>query len=210
MKDSKSAQKEELQHGFHQGNWIVNPREYKIREGYNLIRTVKPKVEWSHLVWHNWAVPKHRFIAWLVYMNALNTRHKLKRIGVSDSSLCCLCEQEEETVQHLFFDCAYSRRVMGGISEWLGLNMVRSDTLQWVLKCRHSRLRKRLLKAVVSACVYGIWKQRNECRLEYKIHKPECIVADIRREMNARCLHLIKIPVHGPDANCLRRISTVH
>ncbi|XP_074265928.1 uncharacterized protein LOC141588381 [Silene latifolia] len=171
-----------------------------------MIRTVRPKVEWSHLVWNHCAVPKHRVIAWLVYMNALNTRYKLKRIGVSDSSLCCICEQEEETVHHLFFDCAYSRKVMGGISEWLGLNMVRTDTLQWVLKCRHSRLRKRLLKAVVSACVYGIWKQRNACRLEYKIHRPEYIVTDIRRTMSDRCLHLTRNPVHEPDANWLRRI----
>ncbi|XP_074300601.1 uncharacterized protein LOC141631886 [Silene latifolia] len=105
--------KEELKQGFNQGIWYVNPTEYRIRNGYNLMRTAKPKVEWFHLVWHNCAVPKHRFIAWLVHMNALNTRHKLKRIGVSDSSLCCICEKEEETIQHLFFDCEYSRKVMG-------------------------------------------------------------------------------------------------
>ncbi|XP_074293359.1 uncharacterized protein LOC141620366 [Silene latifolia] len=83
--------KDTMRQATMQEDWTNN---YKISQGYNALRKIKPVVHWLHQVWTSWAVPKHRLIAWLIFQNALNTRIKLYRLGVCDRDSCCICEQQ--------------------------------------------------------------------------------------------------------------------
>ncbi|XP_074302909.1 uncharacterized protein LOC141637244 [Silene latifolia] len=76
------------------------------------------EVEWHHLIWTKWSIPKHSFIAWLYYHQGFNTKGKLYRLGISPDSNCCICAQEEETSQHLFFQCQYRRNVLQCLQAW--------------------------------------------------------------------------------------------
>ncbi|XP_074290439.1 uncharacterized protein LOC141617156 [Silene latifolia] len=45
---------------------------------------------------------------WLIKLEALNTREKLFRIGISDTDSCVLCDDDKESHKHLFTECAFS------------------------------------------------------------------------------------------------------
>ncbi|XP_074314455.1 uncharacterized protein LOC141649671 [Silene latifolia] len=190
---------------FSQGDWI---EKYKIRDAYNGLRDIGPKVPWFHQVWATWSVPKHRCIAWLVYQGAMNTRVKLNLIGISDTNRCYLCESKEETISHLFFDCEYSSLILVFLENWLGMKLRRENVLRWIISYRATRMKKRLIRAILNATIYFIWHQRNICRLECKMERPPVIGAKIRTVVKANCLPKIKYPVHNQDMRWLSKIRT--
>ena len=62
-----------------------------------------PMVQWSKLVWNRSSIPKARFVYWMVMLNRLKTRDKLKAIGVIDDDLCPMCGDASESADHIFF-----------------------------------------------------------------------------------------------------------
>ncbi|XP_074283602.1 uncharacterized protein LOC141608142 [Silene latifolia] len=173
--------------------------EYSIRQGYNILRETKPVISWFHQVWASWSVPKHRMIAWLIYQNALNTRSKLYRLGVSDRNTCCICEHEPETIQHLFFECAYSDKILSDLEFCLGIKIHRTNTLHWLINCRGTRLKKRIIRVMMNAYLYFIWHRRNISRLEMTLEKPQNVALSIWKLVQERCIPLIKRPVGPKD-----------
>ncbi|XP_074301000.1 uncharacterized protein LOC141632344 [Silene latifolia] len=131
----------------------------------------------------------------------------MKMIGVCVTSLCCICQKEEETTEHLFFGCEYSIRVLEYLSDWLQLNINSPNALSWILGYRCSRLQQRMLKVTLTACVYCIWYQRNNSRLECSLQKPETVALDIKKTIKSRCLPQISYPVRNKDAQWLAKIT---
>ncbi|XP_074283402.1 uncharacterized protein LOC141607951 [Silene latifolia] len=183
------------------------PGSYSIKHGYNSVREIRPVVPWFHQVWSSWTVPKHRIIAWLSYQNALNTRAKLYRLGVSDRDTCCICEQGTETLQHLFFGCEYSNKILTYLENWLGIKVSRIDAFQWLLMCRFTRLKKRIIRAVMNAYLYTIWHQRNVSELEMKAVMPIIVALKIRKLVQDRCSPNIRRPVGAKDVQWIERFE---
>jgi hypothetical protein len=67
-----------------------------------------PLFKW---IWKSSILPKHKFFFWLLLQERQNTRNLLIRKNMFLDSYCCpVCiENEEETLQHLFFDCSFSQ-----------------------------------------------------------------------------------------------------
>ncbi|CAL9238489.1 unnamed protein product [Arabidopsis halleri] len=65
-------------------------------------------VEWYDSVWFSGRIPKHSFITWLNARHKLQTRDRMIRWNMVVPPACLLCNLEDETRQHLFFDCSYS------------------------------------------------------------------------------------------------------
>ena len=55
--------------------------------------------------------------------NILYLNLHLSRMGISDCSLCSYCQEHDETIQHLFFDCEVSKAL------WLDLKNIFRDNL---------------------------------------------------------------------------------
>ncbi|XP_074315577.1 uncharacterized protein LOC141651779 [Silene latifolia] len=101
--------------------WSTCPgKEYSIAKGYAWLHHSNSDIDWHHQVWNKWTVPKHAIIAWLYHHRGLNTKDKLFRLNIVSDNLCCICGSEEETLQHLFFKCQYSKAVLSLIREWTG------------------------------------------------------------------------------------------
>jgi hypothetical protein len=56
-------------------------------------------------------IPKHSFILWLTFRDALVTKQKMNCWGYSGKSLCLFCYGAQESRKHLFFRCSFSSRV---------------------------------------------------------------------------------------------------
>jgi hypothetical protein len=60
-------------------------------------------------LWKSWAPPKCKFFLWLAIRNKCWTTDRLRR-GLQHPVVCVLCDQEQETVQHLLCICSFARQ----------------------------------------------------------------------------------------------------
>jgi hypothetical protein len=72
-------------------------------ETWNFLRDKKAEVEWWHLIWFPYAIPKHAFILWLAVHNRLTTSNRLLLWGFNGDPLCGFCHHVIESRNHLFF-----------------------------------------------------------------------------------------------------------
>jgi hypothetical protein len=61
-------------------------------------------------IWKSSAPPKCHFFMWLVAHDRCWTTDKLARRGLPHPDRCLLCDQEEESVQHLLLGCVFARQ----------------------------------------------------------------------------------------------------
>ncbi|XP_074283102.1 uncharacterized protein LOC141607648 [Silene latifolia] len=177
----------ELQQAYSQNEWSRIPgKEYSIRKGYTWLQGALPEVIWQHKVWNKWTVPKHGMIAWMAQHQGINTKDKLFRLNISNDNLCCLCGKEEETLPHLFFKCHYSEEIMMRIQNWVGLVMPRTRDHEWRRGARMTRLKVGILNSILNAVTYHVWRQRNECRHEMKLIRPDGCVNMIKYEIRTK------------------------
>jgi hypothetical protein len=81
-------------------------------------------------IWKTWASPKCKFFLWLATHNRCWTTDHLARRGLEHLEKCLLCDQEEETVQHILVACVFSRQVW-----FLALSRVHSSRQFLVMLC---------------------------------------------------------------------------
>ena len=71
------------------------------------------------MIWAPFVMPKHSMIAWMTMINRLPTKDRLKSWGMAVDGTCVLCKQEEESRDHLFFECLFSQKLWHEISDLL-------------------------------------------------------------------------------------------
>ncbi|XP_074300642.1 uncharacterized protein LOC141631938 [Silene latifolia] len=167
--------KQVLAAGYTHGIWQVQPSGYTPCGCYELLRGTRPKVEWSNIVWDNWNLHKHMFMGWLIAHNSLHTNSRLTSFGMDVDGLCILCGLANETQQHLFFLCAYSRRVLQALTECTGLKLPESHILHWCVHNPGLKTQRGVKNALVMSTLYKVWQQRNKCRLEQVLMRPMCV-----------------------------------
>lgn len=139
------------------------------------------RVNWDQSVWNRMYIPKHKFILWLSIQQRLQTKAKLHCIRVSLNDRCCICTQQEERYEHLFFKCAYNQQLMRFMVSWLGLQFRRS-LAQWISWSQRaykgSKTRKQVLCVVLAAVTYQIWRVRNDAYWNLQV---KCVNRSIYR-----------------------------
>jgi hypothetical protein len=61
-------------------------------------------------IWKTWALPKCHSFLWLAAHKKCWTTDHLARHGMNHPDRCPLCDQEEETIDHLLISCVFARR----------------------------------------------------------------------------------------------------
>ncbi|XP_030478174.2 uncharacterized protein LOC115695235 [Cannabis sativa] len=139
-------------------------RHYTIAAGYVLFSPPGTKQKWCNEVWNRLNIPKHSVILWLAMLNRLKTKERLLKHGLQVSELCCLCNDQVETVQHLFFECDVAVNWLKDIKQWLSWNVVSlnfATLLRWIARAKISKFRKKVFTAAIAGLVYSVWKLRN-------------------------------------------------
>ena len=139
---------------------------FTIRSAWDSIRVRAPKAPWRKLLWYKGAMPRFSFTLWLLILNKLPTGDRLARIGIIPSDLCSICHLQSETVNHLFFDCDYSRQVWRFIMEGrVPLQPMAWDNLLPLL-LQPAAIQNQELKKCIGALAYYIWLERNYRRFD--------------------------------------------
>ncbi|XP_075492539.1 uncharacterized protein LOC142530599 [Primulina tabacum] len=148
---------------------------------YDCFSNKRGKWPWKPLLNRAFILPKHRFTLWMMAHAKLLTRVRLP--FVVDKS-CALCNEEAESINHLFFLCKFSSAVWGEIQNWLGMmKMMRSPAT--VLKAFRTCYRgnstiSRMRLSSLAATVYCIWTSRNRMIFDDEKPKVEALVHRIK------------------------------
>jgi hypothetical protein len=119
------------------------------------------------LIWGTWAPLRVKLFLWLAFHKRhwianLRIRHSLQ-----DSPTCRLCDQEDESMVHIIFQCSYSRQVWWLILRHLGAIDLQPQHL-WSLQFWWGHLRhqmpstkKKGFDTLFALITWQLWKERN-------------------------------------------------
>ncbi|XP_074283470.1 uncharacterized protein LOC141608019 [Silene latifolia] len=182
--------KQVLANGYSQGVWQVQQAGYTPVGRYEWLRGARTKVEWHNAIWDSWNLPKHRFMGWLIAHNSLHTNSRLKGFGMNVDEMCFLCGQAEETQKHLFFECAFSRRVIQELMKISGLRLPDTDVLHWCIHNTGLKTQRKVNNALVLSAMYQVWQQRNKSRIEQLVLRPSrtalLIIDDMKKRIKEK------------------------
>ncbi|XP_058776650.1 uncharacterized protein LOC131650970 [Vicia villosa] len=137
---------------------------FKIAKVYKMIHEGDTQVHWYRLFSGNSARPRALITLWQACHEKLATRSRLHRFGMVGFNTCSFCMQEE-TQDHLLFDCLKTRNIWKQVLVWSGFNHDPrrwAEELPWVVSiCKGKSPRSSLLKLAFAETVYGVWTFRN-------------------------------------------------
>lgn len=162
------------------------------------LRLKFPINDWNHIVWFPSYIPKCSLIAWIAIQNRLSTEDRLVLFGVKTSSNCSFCPGEE-THDHLFFNCPFTRQVWVTVSlksqfTWQPQSLSTLVTLISTMKGRG--LKNILAKLTFIVTLYHIWLERNRRKFQGLHNGLASIVVRICTDIRYRLMSLHKLP-HG-------------
>lgn len=113
------------------------------------------------------ASPKCRYFIWLVALNRYQTADRLRKRGLPHPAKCVLCDQCEESIDHLLIVCPESCQLW-----WMALNAIGhagclplSDSSFHLWLCdstmKQCKEHRRGFDTIVALVAWTIWKERN-------------------------------------------------
>ncbi|TVU46560.1 hypothetical protein EJB05_06101 [Eragrostis curvula] len=122
------------------------------------------------IIWKTWAPDKCRFFLWLAAHNRCWTAERLARRNLPHSERCPLCDQDDETIDHLLAGCVFERQFWHIILQRIGLASLSpqpSDIIfeEWWSKVSGSvsHTTRKGLNTVIILGAWTLWRHRNEC-----------------------------------------------
>ena len=145
--------------------WKVTGTKFSIAEIWKVIWPRKEKVSWHKLLWSSLNIPRHAMVVWMAILNRLPTKDRLISWGMEVNGICCLCQNANETRDHLFVECSYSKGIWAMILANCGISRVIgswNEELQWAIRnMKGKQLVATLLRVAWKAFIYYIWKEKN-------------------------------------------------
>lgn len=119
-------------------------------------------------IWRSGAILKSKIFAWLAVQYRLWTSDRRARHGLQDdTSICFLCLQEEDIIDHILVHCGYAKEVWHLCLSRVGVGVPQSAQsatfAAWWLEARKTipTKQRRGFDTLVVVIAWSIWKQRN-------------------------------------------------
>ena len=143
-----------------------------------------PALDFPHrLVWNSVAPPKTGVFAWEAAWGKVLTMDQLKRRGMTFANRCFMCEEEEETIDHLLIHCKIAKMLWDlilsivGIS-WVFPNSVLHTLIAWQ-GAAVGKKRKKIWLAAPLCLFWNIWRARNSLVFENEVPSAQRLKANI-------------------------------
>jgi hypothetical protein len=125
--------------------------------------------QWER-IWKTWAPPKCHFFMRLAARKRCWTADRLAWRGLPHPERCPLCDQAEESIDHLLVSCVFSRQFWFQLLQQVGLHMIGTQLNEDSLDCwweRTNMVVSGLLKQGINSLImlgsWTIWNQQNRC-----------------------------------------------
>ena len=97
-----------------------------------------------------------------------------------------------EDTQHLFFRCSYSEACLKEVKSWCNWKTGKTDLMElmkWIEKRKKkTKVYRSISYAMLAACVYHIWRIRNEVLWTQKVRIVSNTVQNIKRDICNRLI----------------------
>ncbi|GJX96249.1 RNA-directed DNA polymerase, eukaryota, partial [Tanacetum coccineum] len=150
-----------------------NLSDFSVKYAWEVLRPRGQQVMWYHITWFSHCIPRHAFHIWLVMRRCLKTQDKLRPWDVDAQTdltqlRCSLCGSQQDSHEHLFFECSYSSKVWNYIRNLAGMEQVPpvlDDIMLWFIPMANKRSFKNVVgKMLFAAASYYLWLERNNRR----------------------------------------------
>ena len=137
-------------------------------------------------IWRSRAPLSMKFFAWLVAKNRCWTADRLRKRGLHHPLRCPLCDQEQETIEHLLIGCVVAREVWHEVlqewhmEEWMPGPDAR--LLEWWMRQPATRSQRRDTWSVLILVMWCIWTHRNDVVFNGAAVSPAVVAGRIRDE----------------------------
>ena len=126
-------------------------------------------------VWKGLVPPKVEIFAWFILIGRLNTKDRLHNFGIipRNQLMCCMCNKEHESIEHLFFSCDFAWHLwwfwlMKWNVFWVSPNNQKLFFEVWMgVKLRKESKKHWYIAFFV--VIWTIWRCRNICIFENKV-----------------------------------------
>jgi hypothetical protein len=132
-----------------------------------------------------------KFFHWIANIDRCWTADRLARRGLQHHPKCLLCDQEAETIHHLFIGFPFSRQIWHEILSWLRMSCRpplddASLNAWWTVARQHTPKPMRKGLATITLMVpWMIWKHRNSCVFDGQQPSIRSLCATIKDEAAA-------------------------
>ena len=145
-----------------QWSYVWGSGKFTSQRYYNFcFREIKPHIALSW-IWKAKCIPRIKFFVWLLLSDRLNTRNMLRKrqFNVGNTFDCSMCAADtEETVERLFFGCAFSHSCWNCLSFPILYNS-NEDRLHLLAHAKE-RWKRKLFMEIFAIAAWNIWKERN-------------------------------------------------
>jgi len=150
------------------------------------------KVKWARIAWSSLNIPRHSFMTWVLLRNRIPVRARLARF-TNIKTQCQICQEEEETQEHLFYNCKWLKEVWEAIGQWISTpRQSGQEWLQLLLNCKGPQHQKRIWNAVFTATIYHIRDARNQLIFKDVAVDKLRMIKTIKEEVVQRILYRAK------------------
>jgi len=172
--------------------WRSSTGKYSCAQTWDHLRQRLPEVQWYQFVWFPLAIPKHSFILWLVFRDALITKEKMCTWGYTGPTLCLFCFACQENRDHLFFRCSFSRRVWRSI---MAECLIFDPPVDWEdigswseVHLKGKSLHDTICRLCLGATIYHLWRHRNDLLHGNTPRSEELLVQQVKWEVRSRLI----------------------
>jgi len=139
------------------------------------------------IVWRSRCTPRVKFFAWLVLVDRLNTKTMLQRrhLNIQGDAMCVMCDaREEETLDHLFFECQFAKECWATIQiDW----DVSLSLLDRYTQAREAHTIPFFTEATLIAA-WELWKVRNDKVFQRRDPTPSLWLSNFINQCNLQSI----------------------
>lgn len=143
---------------------------YSSRSAYQRYLAGGIDFEPQNRLWRSWAPLRFKIFLWLAYWKRCWTADRLARRGLPHPDKCLLCDQQEETIDHLLISCVFVREVWYKVLSGVNLQAVAPTSQdhsfqEWWRRAgrRVSAEHRKAFNTLVMLVAWETWKHRNRC-----------------------------------------------
>ncbi|XP_021996307.1 uncharacterized protein LOC110893509 [Helianthus annuus] len=150
------------------------------------IRARETEVDLVNVVWFSQCIPRHAFLMWLIMRRKLLTQDKILQWDLTRrknmNMMCCLlCFENNDSHEHLFFECKFSAQIWCSVRDKVNMGTVDPkwiDVTNWLLARGASKsVFNYSSRLIVAASAYFIWQERNTRLFKNQTRPPDIIIS---------------------------------
>ncbi|XP_026399265.1 uncharacterized protein LOC113295130 [Papaver somniferum] len=149
-----------------------------------MIRHKEQEVVWSKHIWNSYLHPSIASNVWKLLQCVYSDDTVMVKNGHDMVSRCCICASEQDSMQHLLWECKFSTDIWAWICSIFKFSQPKSFDDVWKCAAHFSSLIKQVWITTACSILKELWFQKNKCYFEGKNPNAQAFKCRIMKLVN--------------------------